>query len=203
MNRKPSDELDDALSASFPASDPPAMTAPMAAIAGGDPGFAIDGAEEAKRAKPDSLPIYRVIDMAHAVAPFDGSGNDKGGRWTSPGTPAIYASFSPSTALLEFIAHREENAATRDLLMAIALLPKDAIESPRSLPVDWNERPYRPNVRRIGDEWLESASKVALRVPSALCPTEFNVILNPRHPHFATIAAEHMLPLNLDWRLRF
>lgn len=198
MNRKANEELDEALSASFPASDPAASTTPMSAVAGEDTPAS---AEQDAKAREDLVTIYRVIDSRDAAAPFDGS--DKGGRWTSPGTPALYASFSPAAAMLEFVAHLEENAGNGDLLMASARFPGLAIESPAALPPDWNERPYRESVRRVGDDWSKAGRSMALRVPSALCPGEFNAILNPRHPAFATIAVAPLLPVNLDPRLRY
>ena len=89
--------LDDALEDSFPASDPPSMTSPTAATPADD--TIADG--------PGGAPmrVYRVIDAAQAAEPF--APQDSGGRWSPPGTACVYASLSPASALLEYLAHLE------------------------------------------------------------------------------------------------
>lgn len=194
MNRKSDPGIDAARAASASADAPSAHADQSVPY----PDDAMESQSDAQ-----TVEIYRVIDASQTLAPFDGSSGDAGGRWTSPGTPGIYASFSAAAALLEFVAHLEEGWQARDLLMAVARLSRHDIETPAELPAEWKERPYRESVRRIGDEWSRSCRSLALRVPSALCPTECNLILNPRHPKFARLRTAQLLPLQLDIRLRF
>lgn len=48
------------------------------------------------------------------------------------------------------------------------------------LPRKWTEDQIA--TRTIGDEWLVSRTTVLLRVPSAIIPETFNILLNPEHP---------------------
>ena len=49
----------------------------------------------------------------------------------------------------------------------------------RILPSDW--RRHESHTRSIGDEWLAEGVTALFRVPSAIVPETFNVLLNPLH----------------------
>jgi len=50
---------------------------------------------------------------------------------------------------------------------------------------------------------VESGDAVALRVPSALSPVEFNYLLNPRHPQFLSIVSRAVkIDFQFDSRLK-
>ena len=49
-----------------------------------------------------------------------------------------------------------------------------------SLSRDWRQN--LDETRAIGSEWLRSMRSALLRVPSAIVPATYNVLLNPRHP---------------------
>jgi RES domain-containing protein len=146
------------------------------------------------------LKIYRVVDAGQLVTPFSGAGRDRGGRWTSEGTPGVYASLSPSTALLEFLAHLDADPPERTFL-ASAWVPRPCLFVPSALPPDWHQRPYRAHIRAIGDDWSRSLRSLALRVPSAVCPPDENVIINPSHSDFSRLVLADESPLSLDERL--
>jgi RES domain-containing protein len=189
--------LDKSIADSFPASDPPSQTSPIAAtfsrpqVPAGDAG--VGG---------DEIRVYRVIEPRKASEPFSGSGSDSGGRWTSPRTPGVYTSLSPATAMLEYLVHLEGETPD-ELLLASAAVPKDAMLVQLEVPSDWKERPYRDTVRQVGDAWSKQKTSLALRVPSAVCEGECNVLLNPGHPDFAKLRIEHLQPMKIDSRLRF
>jgi len=189
--------LDKAIADSFPASDPPAATSPVAATSAtpqvqiGDEGLGCA-----------DLRLYRVIEPRQASQPFSGPGSDSGGRWTTPRTQGVYASLSPATAILEYLVHLE-GATPPDLLMAIASVPRECVLAQLEVPSEWRERPYRESVRQVGDEWSKSRRSLALRVPSAVCPDEYNIILNPEHEDFVKLQLEQLTPMKLDARLRF
>jgi RES domain-containing protein len=183
--------LDDALADSFPASDPPAMTSPLAATPAHD-----------QVAVPDAgglLRIYRVIEPEHAAQPFAPS--DNGGRWSSPGVECVYAALSPATAMLEYLAHLEGRTPGQ-LLLAVGAIPAGAVRDETNLPSTWCDMPYRGEVRQIGDAWIESKRSLGLRVPSALCDGESNLLLNPRHPAYAVLEVQQLRPLRIDERIR-
>ena len=193
-DRDPGGELDAALAASFPASDPPAATAPIAATSATAQIPASDG-------DGGEVRIYRVIEARQAAHPFDGPGSDAGGRWTTPRTPGVYASLSPATAMLEYLAHLE-GATPEGLLLATASLPRECLLAQLEVPSEWCERPYRASVRHVGDAWSKEQRSLALRVPSAVCPPECNVLVNPAHRDFARLQLQQLAPVKLDARLR-
>lgn len=184
--------LDDALEDTFPASDPPSMTSPTAATP----------ADETIADGPGSAPLrlYRVVEAGQASEPFAPA--DTGGRWTPPGTPCVYASLSPAGALLEYFAHLDGAAPAKDLLLAVATVPPGTVLSETNEPSTWDQLPYRHEVQQVGASWLESGRSLALRVPSALCNGECNVLLNPRHAGFAGVHLQELRPLRVDPRLR-
>lgn len=188
--------LDKAIADSFPASDPPAATSPVAATSATPQvpaGAAGLGCSEVR--------VYRVIEPRQASHPFSGAGSDCGGRWTSPRTQGVYASLSPASAMLEYLAHLE-GETPRELLLASASVPIECVLAQVELPSEWAERPYRDDVRHVGDAWSRSKRSLALRVPSAVVPDEHNILLNPDHPDFAKLQLEQLTPLKLDSRLR-
>ena len=55
-------------------------------------------------------------------------------------------------------------------------------------------------MRGIGDDWSVSRPPLALRVPSALCPLDGNVIINPEHGDFRRFVIGTRCPISLDER---
>lgn len=183
--------LDEALEDSFPASDPPAMTSPTAATP----------SDETIADGPGGAPlrVYRVIEAGQAAEPFAPS--DSGGRWSPPGKPCVYASLSPAAAMLEYLAHLE-GEPPEELMLAVATVPPGTVLSETNEPSTWQELPYRHEVQQVGAAWLESGRSLALRVPSALCNGENNVLLNPAHEGFAGLQLQELRPTRVDPRLR-
>ena len=189
-------ELDKSIADSFPASDPPSQTQPVTATPT-QPRVPLT----LTGMTGDELHVYRVIEPRKAAEPFSGAGSDAGGRWTSPRTPGVYASLTPAAAMLEYLVHLEGDTPS-ELLLAEASVPTASVLAQLDLPSDWKERPYRDTVRQIGARWAKAQESLALRVPSAVCDGECNIVLNPQHPDFAKLHLEHLTPLKLDPRLR-
>lgn len=189
-------DVDEAIKETFPASDPPSF------MSGSTAAPTRETLESAAREAQHeaTMTIYRVVNEGQVAKPF-GPGSTAGGRWTSDGTPAVYASHSPATALLEFLAHSEGAPAERAFL-ASARIPRDRITPVTSYPAGWNERPYRDEVRRIGDDWAKSHRSLALQVPSALCDEACNVILNPEHVDAPLLQGQDVREIRIDDRLR-
>lgn len=192
MNRK----LDDALDDSFPASDPPAFTTSTTATASNDvlP-------ERGDDARDGRIHVYRIVEDWKTDQAFSGAASAAEGRWTSKDAPSIYASLSPAGAMLEFMAHLE-GKTPEALTLAVASLPVEDVLVQGELLEDWNQRPYRPQIQAIGDAWHRNRKSLALRVPSALCPDECNLLINPEHEHFDRLAVIRLLPMTVDERIR-
>ena len=104
------------------------------------------------------------------------------GRWHERGTPVVYLAESPAGALLETCVHTSANdVPPKYTLLALQVADSVSLESldVSALPTDW---PQRADVTQaIGSAWLRAGRTALLRVPSALVPATFNVILNPLH----------------------
>lgn len=182
--------LDEALAGTFPASDPPAMTSPMAATPSA--GLVVEASTAPLRA-------YRVIEASQASEPFAPATG--GGRWSPPGKACVYASLSPAGAMLEYLAHNPDGAPP-GLLLATAELPAGTTLAECNEPSTWRDLPYRQEVQQVGADWLGSGRSLALRVPSALVDGETNVLLDPSHPGYAAVQVQSLAPVRVDPRLR-
>lgn len=148
---------------------------------------------------PLIMHLFRVADIGQATSPFAGPHCRTGGRWTSPGVHVAYTSLSAAGALLECLAHGIEPGAT--LVLVTALLPKQMAEPHPPLSEDWRALPYARHVRQIGDEWAGSLRSMALIVPSAIVPNEYNALINSEHPDFCCLEVSDVEPFVLDPRL--
>ncbi len=188
-------DIDDAVKGTFPASDPPSF------MSGSTAAPTEATVQLAAHAAPATLTIYRVVGENQRDKPFGEQAASGGGRWTSDDVPAIYASQSAATALLEFLAHCDQAPPER-VFLASAEVPADRVSEAASYPPQWRERPYREDVRRVGDEWARSHGSLALQVPSALCDGACNVILNPRHVDAPLLQNVEVREVQVDERLR-
>jgi len=105
------------------------------------------------------------------------------GRWHTRGRRIVYCTQNPAAALLEILVHLEidlRDLPTRYRLMKLHAPNHFPVHHAAGLPSDWIERPDITRV--IGDRWLRVADTAFLRVPSAVVPETFNVLLNPAHP---------------------
>ncbi len=106
-------------------------------------------------------------------------------RWHTHGHPIIYLAETPAGALVEVLVHLELDPARlpQNYKLLKAEAPDDisfrTVAKP-DLPQDWTEDLLA--TRTLGDEWLRSRATALLRIPSAVVPETFNVLLNPQHP---------------------
>jgi RES domain-containing protein len=121
-------------------------------------------------------------------------------RWSSGRHPAVYASCAASTALLEFLVHQKLVPST--LCCGRLALRADAVTMLDVLPEGWDDWPYRPDVQQVGDDWLASRQALALRIPSAVAPASFNLLVNPRHSAYPACVSQFVETFRADTRLR-
>ncbi|MFC0676787.1 RES family NAD+ phosphorylase [Lysobacter korlensis] len=189
----PENDLDAAVADTFPASDPVSMQQPVVAA---------PSVEEHEHSAPGPRLVYRVVERSHADDAFGVERNRKGGRWTSDDVCAAYASTSAAGAAMEFLAHLEGDSP-EDLVIVTAMLPGEAVTTIDTLPAQWRERPYRDDVRAVGDGWAREKRSLALEVPSVLCAPERNVLVNPEHPDAGQVKIRAIDPFHIDPRLRY
>lgn len=125
------------------------------------------------------------------------------GRWHDRGLPIVYLAETPAGALLEACVHTSANDVPPTYtLLAVRADDKTRTESldMTALRLDWTE--HLEATRQIGSNWLRSLRSALLRVPSALVPATFNVLLNPLHAEAASVRIESTYEYPFDPRLK-
>lgn len=115
-------------------------------------------------------------------AALDGGGGLRAaGRWHSRGRRIVYCAPNPATVLLEVLVHAEIDA--EDVPITFRFLEIEAPDSvtvetadARALGSGWQRNPEL--TRPPGDWWLRSGRTTLLRVPSAIVPATWNVVIN-------------------------
>lgn len=152
-----------------------------------------------------SVTAWRIVKHKYSTAKaFDGEGARLyGGRWNSRGTAVVYTAQSQSLAVLEMLVHLDSADLLQSYIFYPVTIPDYEISflADTDLPRNWQFDPAPPRLREIGDAWAGSGTSIALRVPSSLVPSEFNYLLNPKHPEFAKLKIGDAVPYRYDPRL--
>jgi RES domain-containing protein len=114
----------------------------------------------------------------------------------------VYGSESGALAVLEILVHLQQTWLLDRYLMCRAVLDSTAMEElPQdSLPAGWRAFPAPAPLQDLGHAWIRAELSVALRVPSAIVPFEWNYLVNPRHPGFSALEVLRPEPFRLDTR---
>ncbi len=142
--------------------------------------------------------------MPFAKSAFTGSGARLfPGRWNLAGIPMVYASGSVALATLEMLVHLNSDDDLTGYRLFRVELPARAVEIPSSkkLPAGWDDEPIPEISRKFGTRWFLGQRSLALRVPSAVVPHDFNYFLNPTHPDFSQIKIGRAEKFPFDPRL--
>ncbi len=127
-----------------------------------------------------------------------------GGRWNKRGVPVVYTSSHESLAALEVLANTPVASLPDDLHVITLILPESAkimqLKSP-DLPKGWSHYPPLNQLRETGTEWLISQKSLALKVPSALIQSEFNILLNPAHKDMSRLKTGEVRSFRFDRRI--
>jgi len=116
---------------------------------------------------------------------LDGRGGlETSAGWHTQGQLIVYLAETVAGALLEVLIHLELDSVRipRSYRLLKIEAPDDVSihsVSAADLREGWTED--ETLTRTIGDEWLASKRSVLLRVPSAIAPETFNMLLNSAH----------------------
>lgn len=150
--------------------------------------------------------LWRICREPYATDPMSGRGGlVVSGRWNTKGRRVVYTSETLSLAALEYLVHVDKGMVPPDLVTLEIDVPdtiKRTSTKIASLPKSWRTHPAPVALRRFGDDWLEKAATAVLRVPSALIPEEFNLLLNPEHPDSRSFKVVARGAFEYDPRLR-
>jgi RES domain-containing protein len=125
------------------------------------------------------------------------------GRWHERGLPVVYLAESPAGALLEVCVHTSANdVPPRYTLMEIKIDARVEIEALDAsvLPKEWLQDVQA--TREFGSAWLREGKGALLRIPSALVPATFNVMLNPLHSDATRLRIHSVAKYPFDPRIK-
>lgn len=150
------------------------------------------------------MKLYRIVKPKRAGDPLDGTGARlHGGRWNMVGTPMLYCAGSLALAALEVRVHTP--GAALGIRWSVITLEVDDAEiadlDRSTLPADWAADPGPEALKQIGSRWAEERRSLALRVPSAVIPSEGNVLVNVLHPDLGRVRHHSTEDFRFDPRL--
>ena len=124
-------------------------------------------------------------------------------RWHTAGRRIVYLAESPAGAMIEVLVHLEldETDWPRTFHLLQVEYPAGlTLETLKPTPAkSW--KTSLPATRKRGDEWLRSGRSALARVPSAILPETWNVLLNPDHPDAKQVRILRRLRAEYDPRL--
>ena len=145
---------------------------------------------------------FRIAKAAHLDQVLSGIGAALyPGRWNSRGVAVVYTATGASLAMLEMLAHLPRTTVPSSYLLVEFELPDDSVRPLDPVPRRFDALPVRGATRAAGDRWIASAGSLGLLVPSAVVPSEHNLLINPAHPRIGEIARIGSAPLRWDERL--
>ncbi len=128
-----------------------------------------------------------------------------GGRWNPVGSGVLYTAESKALSVLELLVHITNNRIPTNYKIIHINIPfEDSSQIPtvENLPKEWRRTPALDELKEIGKKLLIDDNILALRVPSTILPTEFNIILNPAHKDFKMVKIDEIENFQLDVRLK-
>lgn len=150
--------------------------------------------------------LYRLTKTKYLSTAWTGFGaKEAGGRWNSVGVSMVYVSETASLTMLETLVHLQAAQIMDSFTLLRIDVPNDQIQRADmdELPGNWADEDAPPELAEYGDAWSFTRSSVALCVPSALSPVEYNYLLNPEHPDYAQIIQQAVaVPFQFDTRLK-
>lgn len=145
--------------------------------------------------------VYRLVHQKYSKTLF-ASGLE--GRWNSFGKKVLYTAESVSLAYLETMYYRKGFGFNNDFKIMVIHLPTITdfltIET-SALPKNWRDFRNYEDCQKIGDHWFDDGQELALKVPSAVVPENYNVVINTLHPGFKKVKLIDVFGFYPDERL--
>jgi RES domain-containing protein len=145
--------------------------------------------------------VYRIVHKKYADTLF-ASGIE--GRWNAEGKKVLYTTESISLAYLETLAHRKGLGFNKDFRIMVIQVPDESqfqIVESTDLPKTWRDFRNYTECQKIGNQWFDAEEKLCLKVPSAVVPENWNVVINTFHQDFKKVKLIEVLDFNPDDRL--
>jgi len=108
-------------------------------------------------------------------------------RWNRAEQYVIYTSESISLCALELLAHTNGIRPKGTFKLMHIDIPNSiniAIIASEKLPLNWHLLASYPTTQKLGSDWYDRMDSLAMKIPSAIVPSESNYIVNAKHPAF-------------------
>ncbi|GEO07062.1 hypothetical protein AAE02nite_47260 [Adhaeribacter aerolatus] len=148
--------------------------------------------------------VFRLSKKQYCTALSGTGAYLAGGRWNSKGTALLYTAESRALCMAEVAVHLPIGIVPKDYFLVTLEIPDEDTETVElsSLAPDWHTFPHLTATQQIGDNFVKAGQFLALKVPSAVVPGDFNYLLNPQHPNWAKITlVGEPTPFPFDSRL--
>ncbi|SEG51365.1 RES domain-containing protein [Halpernia humi] len=145
--------------------------------------------------------VYRLVHRKYADSLF-ASGIE--GRWNFAGQKVLYTAKTIALAYLELMHQRKGLGFNDDFKIMLISIPDsatfDEINSEK-LPVDWRNFRNYAVCQTLSEEWFVRRNHLLLKVPSAVVPQNFNIVINSEHPLYKEVEIIDVLDFIPDYRL--
>ncbi len=151
--------------------------------------------------------LWRISKRQYAKHALSGEGAKLlGGRWNFPGWAVVYTSSSLALAALETFVHLPSPLILPKNLVAVEIEIPDELSreniNRKKLPKDWQNSSAPESLKVLGTSWLKKNVSAVLETPSAVIPSEVNLLLNPSHDEFQLVKIVSIVPFEYDPRLK-
>lgn len=149
------------------------------------------------------MKIYRIAKQ-NFINDLTGEGARLyGGRWNRKGTAMLYFSEHLSLCVLEMLVHTNQQLINNNYYFIEVEISEKKIKpiSESRLPFNWRSNNLISETQDFGSDWLQKSKELAIRIPSAVLPSESNILINPNHIEVSKIKIIKTSELNLDTRL--
>jgi RES domain-containing protein len=148
--------------------------------------------------------VYRLSSKKYADD-LSGIGAElTGGRWNYKGTRVIYTSDSRALCTAEIAVHTPIGLLPKDYYLIELEIP-DSIDfqqiTAESLPDNWKEFPHNKTTQQVGEKFVLECEYLFIKVPSAVVPGDYNILINPQHPDFKQVKIKNKVKFDFDQRL--
>lgn len=123
-----------------------------------------------------------------------------GGRWNSKGNAVVYTSLNISLSLLELLIHSTSHEEIIRNHLTTIETPEDKITEVSASKLKKNWISDEDLTRYLGDQFLQS-DFLLMKVPSAIIPQEYNLLINPLHRDFKKVKIKTAERFMFDARL--
>lgn len=147
--------------------------------------------------------VFRLARLKYGLELSGKGASIAGNRWNSKGVELIYTAESRALALAEVVVHLSASNLPKDYYMLEIHIP-DKFEIMELDELDladgWNAWPHLESSQQVGDQFISEQKELLLRVPSAVVPGDFNILINPYHASFKEVSIKEAVPFFVNER---